>query len=269
VALRVLTWNLWWRFGPWEQRAEAIESTLRAADADVICLQEVWAAEGGPDQVEILATALGMSYCRTPSPFWEGFSFGNAILSRHPILNVEYHQLPGRTGSPGNRSLIIASLGVAGGVVPVACTHLDYLFDQSELRSRQVRTVLEHCVAASTDPSASFPLLLCGDLNAVPDSDEVRALTGRTAPHIPGHLFSDVWELCGEGLGHTWSSRNPYLADATWPNRRLDYVMVSWPRPKGLGKPLSVELIGTTPVNGVMASDHYGVLATLRTESIG
>ena len=37
-----MTWNLWWRFGNWEQRQRAIVDTIREADPDVVCLQEVW-----------------------------------------------------------------------------------------------------------------------------------------------------------------------------------------------------------------------------------
>jgi endonuclease/exonuclease/phosphatase family metal-dependent hydrolase len=269
VPLRVLTWNVWWRFGPWEARQEALLQTLVDSQADVVCLQEVWATEEGEDQAEKLAKSLGMSYARTPSPFWQGYSFGNAVLSRWPILSVENFALPAKSGSLGHRSVLVASIAAPFGVVPVACTHVDYLFDQSELRHRQVQRIAEHCATSRTDPENSFPLLLCGDLNAVPDSDEIRALTGRTSPLVPGLVFQDCWELVGDGPGHTWSSRNPYLADATWPNRRLDYIMVSWPRPKGLGKPIDVELIGTAPVNGVMASDHFGVMATLRSEATG
>ena len=37
VSVRVLTWNVWWRFGPWEQRQPAILATLQKADADIVC----------------------------------------------------------------------------------------------------------------------------------------------------------------------------------------------------------------------------------------
>ena len=33
--MRVMTWNLWWRFGAWEQRQRAIVETIRRADPDV------------------------------------------------------------------------------------------------------------------------------------------------------------------------------------------------------------------------------------------
>ena len=45
TRLRVLSWNIWWRFGPWERRRPAIAATLARLDADVIGLQEVWGDE--------------------------------------------------------------------------------------------------------------------------------------------------------------------------------------------------------------------------------
>jgi len=42
TRVRVLTWNIWWRFGPWQRRQPAISSTLAQIDADIIALQEVW-----------------------------------------------------------------------------------------------------------------------------------------------------------------------------------------------------------------------------------
>lgn len=42
TTLKVLTWNLWWRFGAhWRRRQPLILQTLQALDADVIALQEV------------------------------------------------------------------------------------------------------------------------------------------------------------------------------------------------------------------------------------
>ena len=56
--LRVLTWNLWWRFGPWEARRPAIAATLARLDADVLCLQEVW-DDGTTNFAAELAEGLG------------------------------------------------------------------------------------------------------------------------------------------------------------------------------------------------------------------
>ena len=53
-----MTWNLWWRFGPWEQRQQAIFDTIRAERPDVVCLQEVW-VDGSQDLASIIGSELG------------------------------------------------------------------------------------------------------------------------------------------------------------------------------------------------------------------
>ena len=53
-----MTWNLWWRFGPWEQRQQAIIDTIRAQRPDVVCLQEVW-VDGDADLASIIGNELG------------------------------------------------------------------------------------------------------------------------------------------------------------------------------------------------------------------
>jgi endonuclease/exonuclease/phosphatase family metal-dependent hydrolase len=40
--LRVMTWNLWWRFGSWRTRFVGIRAVLHAQRPDIIGLQEVW-----------------------------------------------------------------------------------------------------------------------------------------------------------------------------------------------------------------------------------
>src|SRR5687768_3630431 len=54
TRLRVMTWNLWWRFGPFEERQPLIAATLARAEPDIVCLQEVW-----EEQAASLAEGLG------------------------------------------------------------------------------------------------------------------------------------------------------------------------------------------------------------------
>ncbi|MCU1360933.1 MAG: hypothetical protein JWN99_2222, partial [Ilumatobacteraceae bacterium] len=44
-------------------------------------------------------------------------------------------------------------------------------------------------------------MVVGGDFNAPPDSDEIRMLTGRRAVPIPDLVLSDCWEHVGEGDG--------------------------------------------------------------------
>ncbi|GGS81305.1 endonuclease/exonuclease/phosphatase family protein [Streptomyces griseoviridis] len=60
--MRVVTWNLWWRFGPWAERQKAVLAVLRELRPDVVGLQEVWAADGGGNLAEWLAGELGLHW---------------------------------------------------------------------------------------------------------------------------------------------------------------------------------------------------------------
>ena len=263
VTLRVMTWNLWWRFGPFEQRLPAIVSTIRSADPDIVCLQEVW-SDHQRDVADELAAATGMQTVRTDPVMWNGESFGNAILSRWPIERVASVALPNAAGEPGHRRVVAAHVMTPWGPWPIASTHLDHRFDASATRQGQVRRLLELGIEWRGDPSSDLPLIVGADLNAVSDSDELRLLTGRR-DGVEGIVFSDVWAQVGNGPGHTWRADNPYVTESAWPNRRLDSLLVSWPRPKPVGNPTRVWNTATGPTEVgtelVWASDHAAVVA--------
>ena len=265
--LRVMTWNLWWRFGPFEQRQRAIIDVIGSVDPDIMFLQEVWSDEAD-DQATVLAEALGMHAIRTDPVFYNGWSFGNAVLSRWPLVRTASDALPNALGEPGHRRIVAGVVDSPYGSWPVASTHFDHRFDASSTRQRQAMALLESGGAWRGDPDADLPLIVGADINAVPDTDEVRMLTGRR-PGVDGIVFSDVWEQAGEGPGHTWRADNPYCVDTTWPNRRLDYLLVSWPRPKPVGNPIIAWNVGTEPVDVdgefVWPSDHAAVVAELVT----
>ena len=265
-----MTWNLWWRFGPWEQRLPAIIETIRGAEPDVVCLQEVWATDE-TDELDLLTAALPMTAVRDEPVFHNGFAFGNAVMARWPLERLAAERLPDGGGEPGHRSVVAASVDTPWGRWPVASAHLDHRFDASATRSVQVRRLLELAGGWRGDPEHDLPLILGGDLNAVPDSDEMRTATGRR-PGVDGVVFSDAWEQAGEGSGHTWLRANPYVADSAWPDRRIDYLLVTWPRPKPAGNPIRVELAGLDPVDvdgsPVVPSDHAALVGDFRAPSV-
>ncbi len=266
MVVRIATWNVGHRFGEHERRLVALVETLREEQPDIVCLQEVWAMEGGADQVDLISQALGWHSARTPTIFWRGQSFGNAVLSRWPLLGSETIELVDARGERTPRTAMFASVDSPHGVITSVSTHFEHRFDRSATRVAQAEQLCAHIVERRPDPETAFPVVVGGDLNATPDSDEIRMLTGRRTPPQRGLVLTDAWEMAGDDSpGYSWSRRNPHLADATWPNRRLDYVLVSWPRPKGVGVPISASLLGTTPRNGVVPSDHFGVLVELRT----
>ncbi len=238
--MRVMTWNLWWRFGPWEQRQAAISATVVEQAPDVLLLQEVWRQPAdGTSAAHVIADALGgWHVALTDDPF-EGrdVGFHNAIVSRWPIVRDRSHPLPNGAGEEGHRRILVAHLATPWGEWPVVTTHLAYRFDESALRQVQARRLLEVVAEVRGDPETDLPPIVGGDLNAIPDSDEIRMLTGRSAAPVPGLVLSDTWEHVGDGLGPTWRSDNPYQVHTAWPSRRLDYVFVAWPRPEAGGQP--------------------------------
>lgn len=263
---RVVTWNIWWRFGSEpERRTPAVESTLQAVDPDVVCLQEVYADRRGADDAARLAAALGFHVVRsTPDPT-AAETLANAVLARWPVVEHGEVALPDGSGRPGHRRAVWARLHAPFGLIPVVSTHLAYRFDESAVRQEQAGAVLELAGQLRGNPTEDPPAVVAGDLNAVPDSDELRRLTGRSAAPVAGLVLNDAWPQVRDDPGHTWVRRNPYLADSVWPERRLDYVLVSWPRPSPLANPAQAFLVGDGPVGGVWPSDHLGVAVDLRT----
>lgn len=268
--MRVMTWNLWWRRGPWRERYEAIRRVLRVHEPDVCGLQEIW-ADSHLNMAEDLAGKLGMYLAWAPSPApraWQEragdftIMVGNAVLSRWPILDKRQVRLPGGDAADDGRSALFALLDAPGHQIPFFTTHLSSSAGQSGVRCDQVKAVLMF-VAACVD--GSFPPIVTGDFNAEPDSDEVRLFEGRkTEPVRPDLVFVDSWRYAeSQANGITWNRANPFVAEKWWyPSARIDYVFVGAPLSSGVGSVRSVRLIGDGPVD-VWPSDHAGVLAEI------
>jgi endonuclease/exonuclease/phosphatase family metal-dependent hydrolase len=261
TRLRVATWNVWWRFGPWEERQPAIAAALHRLDADVIALQEVWDVDDGPGQPETLADSLGYEHV-----FAAGFddgeaSFGNAVLSRWPIAASETRALPTTPSTDEFRVALKVDVDGPRGPFEVYTTHLNWRYDESHVRQAQVRALAEF-VAESK--GRTYPPIVCGDFNAEPDSDEIRMLTGRAAVPVKRLVFVDAWDVAGDGPGYTWSNDNPFAARDLEAERRIDYVLVGWRKARGSGHVVGAQVAAINPVDGIYPSDHYAVVAELR-----
>ena len=81
---------------------------------------------------------------------------------------------------------------------------------------------------------------------------------------VKGVYFADAFGLCGQGPGATFSRSNTYAAREVEPDRRLDYIFIEGLDRKLRGEPLSARRCFTEPVDGVFASDHFGVLAEIQ-----
>jgi endonuclease/exonuclease/phosphatase family metal-dependent hydrolase len=261
--IRALTLNIWNRSGPWDERFEAIKTTLARLAADVIGLQEVIVTEQGDllDQGKAISESLGYHFA-FGSSHGEGYSFGNAILSRWPIGRHQVFRLPERDGTEP-RTLLFAEVLAPFGKIPFFVTHLSWRLHEGHVRQAQVIAIVDHIAALC--PAHGFPPILVGDFNAEPESDEIRFLRGHTSLGRKSVYFADAFRVAGDGSpGVTFSKRNPFAENLREPERRIDYIFVREPDDQHRGEPLEARVCCDEPVDGVFPSDHFGVIATLR-----
>ena len=270
-GLRVLTLNLWHRSDDWSARRSAVVRGVSELAPDIIGFQEVEAlveADGRTaNQAEEIAVQCGMpmTYGISHSSALPGGRrrhFGNAVLSRFPVMRSTCRPLPdGRQDEP--RSVLHCVLATPWGQVPVFVTHLAWREDAGPDRVRQVRALVQIVDELCPPDAEGFPPVLLGDLNAGPEADEIRYLTGPSSPPSPDARFVDAWTHGGVGPGYTFDPVNPFAALNEEPARRIDYILVRGPGDAGPGRPRDPRLALAHPYDGVHASDHFGVVTNL------
>jgi endonuclease/exonuclease/phosphatase family metal-dependent hydrolase len=268
TSLTVATWNLWGRFGPWEEREEAIVSALSNLAPDIIALQESWRTDDGTTQAERLADRLGYGhwFAGAISLRIDGWGPVGALISRWPIASPVQLALSagdGLRGWPGEAVSCIVD--GPRGAVPVVNVSLDWPPQASALRRHSARQVAAHAKDLARSAGSAFPVVVCGDFNAGPDSAELRMLTGLDDTALPGFVLFDAWEKAGDGPGFTWDRGNRWAHPSLLPSRRIDHVLTGWPAADGgAGDVVAAQLIGCSSGDAMPPSDHYGVVATLR-----
>jgi endonuclease/exonuclease/phosphatase family metal-dependent hydrolase len=59
-SLRLVTWNVWGRYGQWQERQAAIGESLAETNPDIVCLVESSSAE--TTQAELVAARIGVEH---------------------------------------------------------------------------------------------------------------------------------------------------------------------------------------------------------------
>lgn len=269
--MRLVTWNLWWRYGGWDRREPAIAASLREVAADVVTLQESWELDG-ERQVDRLAAATGHRFaayvpyddCR----YWQRrasgadarATIGLAVLSRWPVRVLEVLPLPHGDGPDNGRVAVGIAIERPQRRFPLVTTHLASSPAASATRVRQVRELagLADRTQRTVDDGA---VVVTGDLNAEPDSDEVRLLSGTlTAPAVAGLTLLDAWRFADpDDPGWTWRRDNPHLSPGN-PDARIDHVLVGTERGAVVH---AAGIVGAAGVDGIWPSDHAGVRVDL------
>jgi prepilin-type processing-associated H-X9-DG protein len=261
----------------WEQRRHEIVTWVERLDADVVCLQEIWEDSSHPNSAawiveQFPAGRWSMAFGGFPFPaeLWadQTMRFGSAVLSRWPIDEQHLAALPVDEAHPDPFwRLTFELLHVRTAGLDVFSTHLAAPPAQAYHRLRQVLFLDGH-VRDRSDPGSTLPAIVCGDFNAEPDSDEVRFLCSYATIDGRSSDLRDAWRAAvrydDPGLTQD-PRRNPACAELNVAPKRIDYVFVGdgFRRPHGAGQVLAVEVVCDQPLTGVLASDHFGVLADI------
>jgi endonuclease/exonuclease/phosphatase family metal-dependent hydrolase len=234
--VRVMSYNLHFGFDirGWSD-LEGIARAIEAGGAEVVGLQEVsrgWYVNGSTDMLAWLQRRLRMPHVRFAGASDE--LWGNAVLSRYPIVASEVAPLP-REGVPLRRNALAVELDLgAGRRLDVVVTHLHHVEgpEGARVRLAQLPPLLE-TVAGRPDT------VLLGDLNAEPGSAEIALVRGAG--------LTDAFVTGGARPAdeRTWPSDRP--------DRRIDYIWLS----------NDLAASGFAAVAGT-ASDHRGLAVTVR-----
>ncbi len=238
TTIRVVTYNIHHGAGT-DGRVDLNRVAGVLGGADVIGLQEVDvhnARSGFADEAKAIGDRLGMRYRvfgQTRSWFWF-MRYGNAIVSRYPIVGSRNHALPRNPADSEPRKMLQADIRVGAEVIHVFVTHLSLRQSERALQTAEIMRIIG---------GTSGRCILMGDFNALPPAAEIATVT---------RTMRDAWALRGVGAGFSFSSWNP--------QRRIDYILVP-----ASGVTLdSVRVRPTRQRDGSHPSDHLPVEAVLR-----
>ena len=238
-SLRVMTYNIYGARATSPANAadlDAIAEVIRRQNPDFVTLNEVdvFTNRTGKDvhQACDLAEKLGMEWHFSKAIDRDGGEYGDAVLSKYPILEKRSYRLPCAAEQPGeDRSLCVIRVQIDGKDLYVASTHLDHLSgDASRLvQATEIRRI--------RDTELEGDLILCGDLNAIPSSNVIATMTS---------FLTNTGPI------------DQYTFPSDDPSRKIDYIMYA---------PIEhcqVVSRGDQQVGGVDASDHRPVIADIR-----
>ncbi len=209
-----------------------IADVILESKADLVALQEVdveTGRSGGVDQVQELARLTGMHGAFALARPYDGGLYGQAVLSRWPIEEMQVSQLPGPTPTDER---IAGMASIAGGSpfpdLLFVTTHLHHA--DAALRLEQAKHLVE-ILAGRELPDA----ILAGDFNAVPGSQTMQ-------------MILEQWE--------DTTSPGALTFPATNPDRKIDWILL----PGGH----HWRVVSSEVIPEAVASDHRPVVIKLK-----
>jgi endonuclease/exonuclease/phosphatase family metal-dependent hydrolase len=264
--VRVATLNLFGRQGAWDERRPVLVDGFRRLRPDLVAFQEAIVGGGYDQVVEVLGSGFHVAHQRV-GLMGDG-NHAVSIASRWPlgkVLDVDLRVTPGPMDYPCGT--LVAEVLAPDPVGPLLFVNHGPWYPWGAEHERELQAVVAARFVEELVGLDDRHVVLAGDFNAVPDAASVRFWSGRQSLDGISVCYRDAWDHAHPyEAGHTFSPRNP-LTSCDEPfldvGRRIDYVMA---RCGAHGPTLAVSectRIFDEPVDGVWASDHFGVVADL------
>lgn len=232
TELNVMTFNL--RFGELAS-LEEMASYISAQQPDIVALQECdWKTnrERAPKQagkafVNELAYHTGLFGIYGKAIDYRGGYYGIGILSKYPIIKSERVLLPNPNPKNEQRAMLIAEIEMPDqSVLTFISTHLEV--SSAAARKAQINFINERIKQIKT------PIILAGDLNAIPTSEEIQ-----------------------QGFAKWFNATDTVLTYSTMkPEIKIDYIY-GYPKEK-------FSLVKTAVDTDCKLSDHFPVSSVIR-----
>jgi endonuclease/exonuclease/phosphatase family metal-dependent hydrolase len=235
-TLRVMCYNVHWCKGmDGEYDVERLADVINRSKPDLVALQEVDVGvrrSGRVHEAQRLAELTGMAVRFGPTQHYEGGLFGNAVLTRLPILDVLIQPLPYTESTPElvtypRGAIVVTVRDPNGKPLRFISTHFQHNVPADRVEEAKAINQL----FASDDKL--MPTILAGDMNATPDAEPIQILLER-------------WSNA------TDDPASP-TAPSTKPRVRIDYIFY---RPMS-----SFRVTDAKVIPEAMASDHRPVQA--------
>jgi len=233
VKLNILTYNIHVGIGMDEKvDLERIAKTIREQNPDLVALQEVDRFADRTQQIDEIAelarlTGMEYAYGKTLNHGLKG-EYGIAILSRFPVLEQSYSQLP-QLGNREARGVLSVTIIQNNRIIRFACTH--FCHESKERRIKQAQKINELFTGFTGDSDS--PVIIGGDFNATPVDSCISVLKER---------WTDATDLMP-------TFGNPL------PSSKLDYIFYY---PNNVFRVMETKVIPDS-----ISSDHRPVLSTL------
>ncbi len=205
IRLTVMSYNIHVGIGMDKKLDLArIAEVINRERPDLVGLQEVDRGverTGRRDQIAELARLTRMEYAFAPNLQFQGGHYGVAVLSRHPVMEID-HRRYGHLREAERRGFIRVAVRVGGQTVNFVTTHLDYQHADNRLyETKQLLAALE---------GIRTPLIVAGDFNDEPSGDSYKLMTEK---------FADGW-----AESHKGSQRQGATYPADKPAKIIDYI---------------------------------------------